>query len=246
MSFAPKREGHAESKDPLQPPQCRWPLKEFLPLPASRSMDHAEMISKLVLEAVLPGARLEYRVEQSHGEYDFDLRYGGTLAAVEVTESAIQHQKWMSAKISKKEGGSIIAARHCKKSWIVFAMDPKTIPVIRKRLTSAWQKWNRQVLRDLITSMRVERDDNEKQASTRYLLLRCRDVLRMFAVNSRYSLVRLSPKRRPRKCIFVIPSEAARSVRAWRQKPANEKPGRKTTRKNSVLPIQKSVILWSM
>lgn len=97
-------------------------------------MDRAETIAKVVLEAVLSGARLEYHVEQSHGEYDFDLHYpNGTFAAVEVTESAIQHQKWMSAKISKKEGGSIIEAKHCKKSWIVFAIDPKTIPVIRKK-----------------------------------------------------------------------------------------------------------------
>ncbi len=73
---------------------------------------------------------------QSHGECDFDLHYpNGTIAAVEVTESTDQLQKWTSAKIrSKKEGGSIIEAKRCKKSWMIVPMkDARAIPVIRKR-----------------------------------------------------------------------------------------------------------------
>jgi len=100
---------------------------------AQRPMDHAEMTAKLVLEAALPGARLEYCPEQSHGEYDFDLHYpNGTVAAVEVTESTVQNQKWMSDKISKEKGGSIIESKYCKKSWIIFVMDAKAIADIRK------------------------------------------------------------------------------------------------------------------
>jgi hypothetical protein len=49
-------------------------------------MNYSEKIAKRILEAILPGASLEYRQTQSHGEYDFDLHYGdGSKAAVEVT-----------------------------------------------------------------------------------------------------------------------------------------------------------------
>jgi hypothetical protein len=98
------------------------------------SMNPAEEIAKVVMEAVLPGARMEFKDNQSHGECDFDLHYpNGTVAAVEVTESADQGQKWMSAKLSKEGSGSVIEAKHCKKSWIIFAMDAKTIPAIRRK-----------------------------------------------------------------------------------------------------------------
>jgi hypothetical protein len=61
---------------------------------ARRSMDHAERIAKLVVEAALPGTEMVFRDEQSHGECDFDLHYPNeTHAAVEVTESADQLQK---------------------------------------------------------------------------------------------------------------------------------------------------------
>jgi hypothetical protein len=63
-------------------------------------MDHTETVAKLVLEAVLPGARLEYRLAQSNGEHDFDLHYhDGTVAAVEVTSSVDQIKKQTGAAI---------------------------------------------------------------------------------------------------------------------------------------------------
>ena len=37
-------------------------------------MNHPETVAKRVLEAVLP-CTMEYQPEQSHGEYDFELRY---------------------------------------------------------------------------------------------------------------------------------------------------------------------------
>jgi hypothetical protein len=96
-------------------------------------MDLAEGIAKLVVEAALPGAKMVFRDEQSHGEYDFDLCYpNGTIAALEVTESANQSQKWLDAKI--KEDGWVIKARVCKKSWAIRATDAKTIPAIRKNI----------------------------------------------------------------------------------------------------------------
>jgi hypothetical protein len=93
----------------------------------------SEAIAKLVLEAVLPGAKMAFRSEQSHGEWDFDLRYAnGTVAAVEVTASVDQDQARMSARIrDKRKGGSSIAATKCKKSWMIFPTKDADINIIR-------------------------------------------------------------------------------------------------------------------
>ena len=58
-------------------------------------MNPAEMTAKYVVEATLPGARMEYHSDQSHNEYDFVLHCPDVrrVAAVEVTESADQLQK---------------------------------------------------------------------------------------------------------------------------------------------------------
>ena len=98
--------------------------------------EKVETNAKLVFESMLPGAEMVFRDAQSHGEYDFDLRYpNGKLAAVEVTESTDQLWEWTSAKIrSKKVGGPVIEARYCTKTWMVFtAKDAATIPVIRSK-----------------------------------------------------------------------------------------------------------------
>ena len=102
-----------------------------------RLMNDSEATAKLVLEEVSPGAKLEYHREQSHGEYDFDLHHAsGIVGAVEVTQSADQLLRWANARIrSKKDGGSIIDAKHCNKSWIVSPMkDAETIPLIKKKV----------------------------------------------------------------------------------------------------------------
>jgi hypothetical protein len=52
---------------------------------AQIQMKNTERVAKRVLEEILH-ARLEYRCDQSNGQYDFDLQYAdGTVAAVEVT-----------------------------------------------------------------------------------------------------------------------------------------------------------------
>jgi hypothetical protein len=82
-------------------------------------MDHAERIAKLVIEAVLPGAKVEFSNSQSDGEYDFELCYpNGSIAAVEVTSSVDRLQRETSVAIRKH--GSIIQANECKKSWMIF------------------------------------------------------------------------------------------------------------------------------
>jgi hypothetical protein len=99
-------------------------------------MDHAETIAKRVLEVILPGASLEYQPAQSHGEYDFELRYhNGTIAAVEVTSSVDQIQAQTIAAIrSKKKGGPVIQATKCKGSWMIFPAKDAKINEIRGRI----------------------------------------------------------------------------------------------------------------
>jgi hypothetical protein len=95
-------------------------------------MNHAETVAKRVLEGILPGT-LQYQPEQSHGEYDFELRYhSGATAAVEVTASVDQTQAQTFAAIrSKKNGGSIISATKCEKGWRVFPAKDANIKKIR-------------------------------------------------------------------------------------------------------------------
>ncbi len=99
-------------------------------------MDHAETVAKLVLKASLPGARLEYRLAQPNGEYDFALHYpNGTIAALEVTSSVDQAQVQTNVAIQdKKKGGSIIRAVQTKKSWIIFTTPNAPINKIRDRI----------------------------------------------------------------------------------------------------------------
>ena len=86
-------------------------------------MRKTEEIAKRVVEAVLPGTEMKPNLSQSHGECDFNLHYpDGNVVAVEVTESAIQLQKQISAEIQNNQGKRlIIEAKKCKKSWWICA-----------------------------------------------------------------------------------------------------------------------------
>jgi hypothetical protein len=96
-------------------------------------MRPSEAAAKLVLEALLPGAKMVFRSEQSHGEWDFDLHYAsGTVAPVEVTASVDQDQAHMSARIrDKRKGGSHLAVTKCKKSWMILPMKSADVNNIR-------------------------------------------------------------------------------------------------------------------
>lgn len=99
-------------------------------------MDYAEQVAKLVLEAMLPGATLCYRVQQSHGEYDFELCYpDSATAAVEVTASVDRSlMETVAAIRGKRAGGSTLNATKCSRSWIIFPALGANIPEIRKRV----------------------------------------------------------------------------------------------------------------
>lgn len=96
-------------------------------------MNYSEAIAKRVLEAILPGANLEYQPVQSNGEYDFNLRYDdGSFAAVEVTAAVDKTlTETIAAVRSKKKGGSAIKATACKKSWLIFPGKGASINTIR-------------------------------------------------------------------------------------------------------------------
>jgi hypothetical protein len=96
-------------------------------------MNYAEVVTKRVLEAAFQDAVLNYRPAQSHGEYDFDLRYSdGTIAAVEAT-AAIDEvlASTIGAIRNPRCGGSTIAATKCKKTWVLFPIRGANIRRIR-------------------------------------------------------------------------------------------------------------------
>lgn len=99
-------------------------------------MNYSEKIAKRILQAILPGASVVYRQTQSHGEYDFDLRYNdGTDAAVEVT-SAVDEvlMNTVGAIRGKRAGGSVLKAVICQKSWVVFPTKGASIKTIRANI----------------------------------------------------------------------------------------------------------------
>ena len=86
-----------------------------------KEMDHAETIAKRVLEAVLPGTRMTYRVDQSRGEHDFDLSYSdGSISAVEVTSSVDEAIEHAYARIrDTRKGGPMVKTKLCERDWLV-------------------------------------------------------------------------------------------------------------------------------
>jgi len=95
----------------------------------------SERIAKLIIEACVQGSTMEYCPEQSHGECDFILHLAnGDQALVEVTESVDQNQRLIYDKIlSTKEGGPVVEAKKCRKSWIIVPTKNAQIAKIRAR-----------------------------------------------------------------------------------------------------------------
>ncbi len=85
-------------------------------------MNYSEAIAKRVLEAILPGANLEFQPVQSDREYDFDLRYAdGTIAAIEATAAINESYMRTLARIhNERNGGRIIQPNYCRKSWLII------------------------------------------------------------------------------------------------------------------------------
>ena len=116
------------------------------PSTVGNRMNYSEMVSKGVLEKVLPGAILNFRLIQSHGEYDFDMRCpDGTAAAVEVTAAVDEIlMNTVGAIRGKRAGGSVLKAVACKKSWVVFPAKGASIPSIRTEIDRALAELERE------------------------------------------------------------------------------------------------------
>src|SRR5262245_20959648 len=98
-------------------------------------MDHAETVAKRLFEFILVGARMEYRVNQSQGEDDFDLCYPeGGVYPVEVTSAVDESVELTNAAIvNKKKGGSAIKTKLCEKDWYIYPCVGANINKIRCR-----------------------------------------------------------------------------------------------------------------
>jgi hypothetical protein len=92
-------------------------------------MDHAESAAQHLLEAALIGSHMEYRDDQSRGQYDFDLHNSdGSVTALEVTSSVDQLIERTYARIRK--GGPMVKTKLCKKDWLIhpaLGADPRQI-----------------------------------------------------------------------------------------------------------------------
>jgi hypothetical protein len=90
-------------------------------------MNHAETVAQRVLESILP-CTMEHQSEQSHGEYDFELRYhSGDTAAVEVTASVDQEQRETIAAIHSKKTVPFIHATNCLTERTFESADPPNV-----------------------------------------------------------------------------------------------------------------------
>ena len=97
------------------------------------SMDYAEKLAKIIIELVLPRAKMQYHINQSAGSHDFDLKYSdGTYAAVEVTISTNQIREATVAEITHpRKGGAFIKATLCRKDWFIHPLPTASINRIR-------------------------------------------------------------------------------------------------------------------
>ena len=97
-------------------------------------MDHAETTTQHLLEALVAGSRMVYRIYQSQGEHDFDLHYAdGRVSAVEVTSSVDEAGERINAAIlNKRKGGASIKTKLCKKDWFIHPVSGANINKIRR------------------------------------------------------------------------------------------------------------------
>src|ERR1022692_114665 len=146
------------------------PKKRRQVLRGNSEMNQAERVATRVIEGILPGTMV-YQPKQSHGEYDFELRYhSGTTAAVEVTMSAdLQQLQTIAAIRNEKKGGSSIPATKCEKSWLIFPAKGARIDRIRmaaddrlSRLEQAgrdefsWVRdWHHQCVQDVCRNLKI-------------------------------------------------------------------------------------------
>jgi hypothetical protein len=97
-------------------------------------MNHAEIVAKVLIEAVVPGSSMEYRPEQSRSVHDFDLCHSdGRISAMEVTASVDQPRQETNAAIfNKRRGGRQIKRQFCNKDWYITPVVGANINKVRE------------------------------------------------------------------------------------------------------------------
>jgi hypothetical protein len=98
-------------------------------------VDHAETFAQLIVETIIHGSRMVYRMDQCRTIHDFDLYYpDGRVGAAEVTASVDEAgERTNAAILDPKKGGSTIKAKLCKKDWRIWPESEANINNIRKR-----------------------------------------------------------------------------------------------------------------
>jgi len=101
-------------------------------------MNRAEVVAKVVIEAVIPGSLMVFRSDQSKSVHDFDLQYpDGRVAAVEVTTSVdAVDAKTHAAIASRRKGGPKVETELCRKAWRVRPEPGANINRIRSSVDS--------------------------------------------------------------------------------------------------------------
>lgn len=94
-------------------------------------MKKEERLAKLVVESILPGAKMCFCKDQSGGRHDFDLHLpSGEVAALEVTTSTNEsHRRTIAAIRDSRRGGHFVPTRRCKKDWSIH---PRSGVLVKK------------------------------------------------------------------------------------------------------------------
>jgi hypothetical protein len=97
-------------------------------------MNLSERVAKIVVEAVLPGSRMDFRGSQSVRTHDFDLITPlGTVAALEVTSAADPRILSTEAAIlDERKGGSFVPRRETANDWYICPTVDANIHRVRK------------------------------------------------------------------------------------------------------------------
>lgn len=97
-------------------------------------MRDSEKLAKLVVESVLPGARMTFRPAQHSSTFDFDLQLpDGRVAALEVTSVVGEKQVATEAAIlDERSGGPFVPRRLCQRDWIVDLRAGANVRNVRK------------------------------------------------------------------------------------------------------------------
>jgi hypothetical protein len=97
---------------------------------------YEEALAKLVVEAVLEGASMRFREDQSISVADFDLTLpSGETVPLEVSQTTDEALRKTVAAIEKKEkGGQFIQGKVCSRGWLLIPRQDANINRIRKKV----------------------------------------------------------------------------------------------------------------